>query len=33
MASTLGMMVAWAQSLPNFSTNFFKLLVAASRMA
>lgn len=33
MARTLGMMVAWAQSLPNFSTSFLRLLVAASRMA
>ena len=27
---TLGMTVCWAQSVPNFSTNFFRLLVAAS---
>lgn len=33
MAKTLGMIVAWAHSFPNFSTSFFRLLVAASRMA
>ena len=30
---TLGMTVVCAHSLPNFSTNFFKFSVAASRIA
>ena len=30
---TLGMTVVCAQSLPNFSTSFFRFSVAASRMA
>ena len=30
MATTLGITVCWAQSVPNFSTSFFRLLVAAS---
>jgi hypothetical protein len=33
MARTFGITVFWAQSGPNFSTNFFKFKVAASRMA
>lgn len=31
--STLGTMVFWAHSAPNFSTSFIKLQVAASRIA
>ena len=30
---TLGIIVVWAHSTPNFSTSFLRLLVAASRMA
>ncbi|TNN38569.1 hypothetical protein EYF80_051262 [Liparis tanakae] len=33
MPSTLGTMVFWAHSAPNFSTSFIRLQVAASRMA
>jgi hypothetical protein len=33
MASTFGITVFCAQSGPNFSTNFFKFNVAASRIA
>lgn len=33
MAKTLGMIVAWAHSFPNFSTSSLRLLVVASLIA